>query len=1181
MLRLGLSPRLAAVIIMMLAGCTTSTPRQPEAVAPRPVTDSVVRLYNAGAAAFNSGTLQEARENHEAALKEARSVSDIAGIGLSLAALGDVARASRQYRDAIKLYSDALPYLKRANQRRAEAFTLAVLGEVQGKQGLDTDAITSLTQALALGAPIISEASPDERGRMLDIRASVLSQRAGAYERRRLYAEAKDDYQRAAEDLQAVGKPGLAGRALLSAADFARLKLGAPEEAGALYARASVLLQEAGEPLDATRARAGVGWSQIAAGRSDSASETFGGVVEEGERLSAPDVAATGYLGRALSRENRGGFHDALTDYQKGLERLRDAGDKGSYGVEGDVLLAMGALFRVLGQHERAIEQFRSASVRYRRAARPDGEANALTRLAEMSLWVGDYRNAIGQYQQALSLYEVAQDLPKQVEVLAALTEATWANGAPIDDSMQYWNKGWRLIDEHGKQSGLDIQKIVAEARERAKPTQAELDTFVKQARPTTAPEYLPASTLLYSLFTASPRAADFMRKAAPSLSIEYVRAVGSLYQKAGRIALESGRPDLAQGLLGVATAFHTSLPLSRDLLIEVGKDFFFGAEAQRRLRNPDQALLLFRVAALAGGLLKTPELHWVNAGLGRTYADIGDVPNALAHYRLAIEEFESIQSEANVEDIRTDVLASAMYAYRSLPHLLLDAYRRAGDRSLLYEAFQYSERLRARSFLALFRRSTMLGTGGEIGAILAREEPLQRRVSEIHRNLRAPKLGAADEGRLVDELERLRADWRAMRENTARQNVRYGLIADGHSADVTDVQAALAGHEAFLEYVLAPDRSTLWVITNTEVEAFDLPGRDALPILDEFVKTLRSPLVGSDEKARHVTLGRQLYGELIARAQHLLQGKSSLIVAPDGPLYYLPFEALVLPKRQTTDATQAESTEPRYLLERFSVTYVPSGSIFVALRQQRGRRVTAPLPLAAFGDPIYPQRPTDEVVSAEPRSLRSAVLRGATLNRLPFSGDEVHKVATVFGVPMNSPHVNLRENATVDRMREMDLSRYRILHFAVHAVLADEVTWATQPALVLSPSAHDHVGGGLLQMADVLGLKLNADLVVLSACNTGLGQLREGEGIVGLTRAFFYAGAASVMVSLWPVEDQATSLLMTRFYERLKQGEAKAEALRQAKRDVLRTTVELQALGTPERLAAPFYWAGFVLVGD
>ncbi|MFQ5875316.1 MAG: CHAT domain-containing protein [Dehalococcoidia bacterium] len=183
--------------------------------------------------------------------------------------------------------------------------------------------------------------------------------------------------------------------------------------------------------------------------------------------------------------------------------------------------------------------------------------------------------------------------------------------------------------------------------------------------------------------------------------------------------------------------------------------------------------------------------------------------------------------------------------------------------------------------------------------------------------------------------------------------------------------------------------------------------------------------------------------------------------------------------------------------------------------------------------------------------------------------------------VALDSEHINLRERATVERVQELDLSRYRILHFATHGVLGDEVGLTTQPALVLSQIGEKGKHGGLLQFADILDLNLNADLVVLSACSTGLGRLRQGEGIVGLTRAFLYAGASSVVVSLWKVEDQSTSLLMEHFYERLKQGESEAEALRQAKLDVMRSTVELKAIGMHQSLASPFYWAPFVLVGQ
>ena len=210
---------------------------------------------------------------------------------------------------------------------------------------------------------------------------------------------------------------------------------------------------------------------------------------------------------------------------------------------------------------------------------------------------------------------------------------------------------------------------------------------------------------------------------------------------------------------------------------------------------------------------------------------------------------------------------------------------------------------------------------------------------------------------------------------------------------------------------------------------------------------------------------------------------------------------------------------------------------------------------------------------------IANIVLRGLNLDRLVFSREEVLRIAHVFGVSPTSDHINLRDRATVQRLRELDLSQYRILHFAAHGILSDEVTRSSQPALVLSQGGNDSTN--LLQFSDILRMKLDADLVVLSACETGLGTLREGEGIVGLTRAFIYAGAASTVVSLWKVEDQSTSLFMERFYQHLKRGLSKAEALRQAKLDIIRSNVDLKATGRREELASPFYWAPFILVGD
>jgi CHAT domain-containing protein len=1038
-----------------------------------------------------------------------------------------------------------------------------------------------MAERLATSAPTKSCAavSVAERTEILDIRAIVLSRRAAACERLRRYAEAKNDYQEAAADFTAIGKLQLAGQMMVLAADLARLKLSAPDEAEGLYARASFLIQEAGMPLEATRVRAGVGWSQIAAGRSAAATEVFTDIIVQAESQGALDVASTGYRGRALSYENRGMFDDALADYQTSVERLRAGGDNLSLRSEADAHVGMGALFQIRGQYERAIESFRRSIERYREALDTTGEAAAVARLADVSVWVGDYRTATEQYQRALALYQTADEVPKQVEVLAALAGVPAVTDIPPETASEYLDRGLALLDAYAKRVGVDHLKILREAWKKA-PSRAEVQEFVTEYQSTAPAPFVPSAALYYYTVGANKRIYEAWRKgaAAALLSIDYIRATAMIYQRIGQLHANA---ETALGFLSLSAMYQASVPMNRDSLIEIAKTWFFAGEAHRRLRRFDEAFRFFGAAGIVAKLLETPELHWATAGMARTYADMGDLEKAIGYYGAAFERLEFIQSQASVEEVKIDVQAGAMYVYREFPRLLLDSYRRSGNQKLFRAAFEYSERLRARSFLALFRRSTMLGAQGDVGSLLTQEEPIRRRVSEIHRKLRAPKLDAEEERRLLAELDRLRTDWQAMQQATTRYDSRYVEVVNGRPAAVTDVQRFIDRDAAFLEYVVAPDGSTLWVITTNQVEAFDLPGRDALPLLEAFLRTLRSPLVGAEEKARHIALGRQLYQRLIGPAARLLEGKARLIVAPDGPLYYLPFESLVLPELETTDDRRIEPMQPRYLLENFSVAYVPSASLFVALHQQRERRVVAPLPLVAFGDPIYEQPNTDQIPDAELSSLRSTVLRGMTLDRLPYSGEEVRSVATVLGVPMDSPHINLRERASVDRLRELDLSKYRIVHFAAHAVIADEVSWATQPALVLSQGPDHKDGSNLLQMADVLALKLNADLVVLSACRTGLGKLREGEGVIGLTRAFFYAGASSVIVSLWPVEDQATSLLMTRFYERLKAGATKDEALRQAKLDVLRTTVELEVLGGRQRLAAPVYWAGFVLVGN
>jgi CHAT domain-containing protein len=261
----------------------------------------------------------------------------------------------------------------------------------------------------------------------------------------------------------------------------------------------------------------------------------------------------------------------------------------------------------------------------------------------------------------------------------------------------------------------------------------------------------------------------------------------------------------------------------------------------------------------------------------------------------------------------------------------------------------------------------------------------------------------------------------------------------------------------------------------------------------------------------------------------------------------------------------------------RYTFSYTPSATVLTFERTLRSPRgAVAPRPLLALGDPVYEDlerlpAPAERRALAT-RSLREQIgKRGPSMFApLPATRAEVNRIAATLGVPRDSPDVRLGRAADEHDLKALDLSVYRFVHFATHGVLAGDVPYLNQPALVLSQVADLRGEDGFLTMSEVLKLPLRADMVVLSACQTALGREVSGEGVVGLTRAFLYAGSRAAVVSLWPVDDASTAVFMGKFYEHVTRGLAPAAALARAKQ-------ELRGDGAHGH---PFFWAPFVFFG-
>jgi CHAT domain-containing protein len=1170
-------------LLLVISGCATNRAQQQAQQAPARASATVSALYNEAAAFFQQEDFERALEKYRAALEQARITQDSPGIGLSLGGIGVTHQALKEYSQALDSYTAALSYFRNSQNLAAEGLTLVAIGEVQVQQGNDAMAIEAFAQALAVGENLLAKATDQEKILILPYRANVLSQKAAAHRRLKQTEEAVGAYEAAAVDFRALGKLNLVGVALWEAA-YVRLQAGTPEQAEKLYSDAFPIFQNLGEVKNATSVQLGIGMSQIDAGKNSDAVKTLTGVVETAEREGFSELLTDAYGQLAQAFEGLGEFGQALRNHGAFIQRLRVSDRNNKLADESTALVRMGKIYHGLSQYEKAIEHFRLALVNYRRTKDVKGEANALVQLGDVFGWLGDFKTASQYYKQALGAYKATGNAQKQIEILASLALVTWRVGGPEDDVVRYLREAENLHESLIKETGVDLSILW---KKKLAITEAGYDAediryaneFQKQQG--MSKYYLPPAAQVHRLMRESKQFFKEWQDLLPSLGEEYLSAVGTLFQKWGFLLLLTGETKDALNLLIQANFYHTSIPSNREVAFQWAKDWYYMAEAYRRLGDVNAASFYFDMVYVLASNLQTLEIHWVYAGKARTLVDMGQPEEASRIYKAGLQIFESVQGQQETEEVRSVILEGASYVYRDFVALLLSMYEKDGQGSVLQDAFEYTEAGRARAFLAMLGKSRVTRLSRETG-VSADDETVRNQIVQVQYRLQSSKLESAEEAILLKRLEELRKSWQDIQRQTAQNNPQYSQLLFPEVATASQVQAILGADTAFLEYAQSPDGATLWVITQDQVRVYrGMADQNTKSILEDYIKTLREPLMGASEMRRHAALGKQLYQILLGPAQDQFRGKKHLIIAPDGLLYYLPFEALIISPTKDTTPDPKSLADNHYLIRDYTVNYIPSASVLVSQwNAQRIRNRTAQLPLLAFGDPVYSveKLPSEEDVPST--QVANMVLRGLDLKPLKFSREEVLRIARVFDVAPTSDHVNLRERATVQRLRELDLSRYTILHFATHGILSDEVSRVSQPALVLSQSGKND-SSNLLQFSDILQMKLNAELVVLSACETGLGRLREGEGIVGLTRAFLYAGASSTVVSLWKVEDQSTSLLMEHFYKNLKRGLSKAEALRQAKLDMIRSSVDLKATATRQSLAAPFYWAPFILVGD
>jgi CHAT domain-containing protein len=416
-----------------------------------------------------------------------------------------------------------------------------------------------------------------------------------------------------------------------------------------------------------------------------------------------------------------------------------------------------------------------------------------------------------------------------------------------------------------------------------------------------------------------------------------------------------------------------------------------------------------------------------------------------------------------------------------------------------------------------------------------------------------------------------------------------------------TEIQKLLTSDTLLLEYALGRQRSYVWAVSAESITACELPGRVEVEAAARRVYellTARQPVIGETETQRQARVTKA-DSEYPAAAQALSQmvlgpvasqlGGKRLLIAADGALQYVPFAALPVPQAivNATSSQQAARDHGPPLIVEHEVVSVPSASALAILRRETTGRKRAEKSVAVFADPVFDKdddrvkltaklRPTRETPDKAKYAEFAKAIRdvgatdsGGRIPRLPFSREEADAIVAV--APGADGMKATGFKATRERASAADLAHYRIVHFATHAFLNDRHPELSGVVLSLVDE-YGRPQDGFLRLHELYNLNLPVELVVLSACQTGLGKEIRGEGLVGLTRGFMYAGAPRVVASLWKVGDLGTAQLMSFFYRgMLKEGLRPAAALRAAQVAMLKQ----------KRWQAPYYWAGFVLQGE
>ena len=629
------------------------------------------------------------------------------------------------------------------------------------------------------------------------------------------------------------------------------------------------------------------------------------------------------------------------------------------------------------------------------------------------------------------------------------------------------------------------------------------------------------------------PEALSSFREALDLIPESNDEILGWALQSEGLALLRAGLYDEAE------RSFQRALGLFRAKGAAVSEAITLSALAELewlRGSESEASLLLAGANALAEQLGDPHRLAMNSALAARIARARGDLDTSLAAFQHAIDQFESVRADLVGSEKRALFFATGQDFYVDFISLLAELARQRPDRGYEELAFDVSERARARSLVDLLRSAQLNAGAPPDSPLIERRAVINARLQwlkdAIERIVSEERPDVDAMQSLKDEVEALRREQESIDGKIRETLPRYAELTSPRPLRFEQVRSLLDDGSVLLQFVIGEQRSFLLVASRDGVDLVPL-AVDRLSV-DRLVSATREALLNPRAgKLYFVRAAHRVYEALLAPAAESLDRANHWIIVPDGALYSLPFEALPI----------TGGAGSQFLIQRKTLSYAPSATTLATLRSRSRSDSESTAGFVGIADAEPANRP------------------------LPGARSETERIGDLFSSRGHTSQIMLGSEASEEAFkRAPTVRRARWLHVATHGELDGDDPSRSGLLLAIETDGED----GRLTSGEVSELRIDADLVTLSACQSGLGRELRGEGIVGLTRAFMHAGAPTVVVSLWQVEDDSTQELMVEFYERLQRGAATGDAIRSAK---------LELLASPHR-SHPFYWAPFVLVG-